>query len=326
MTPPGLVYYPDCEPGIRRRRCGRGFTYIAPDETTIDCKDERKRLAAMAVPPAYEDVWMSPLKNGHLWATGRDARARKQYRYHPDWSATRSEKKFEKLAEFGETLPALRRRIARGLSAEPGSFEAALAAVLALIDRASMRVGDPTYTRANGTYGATTLRRGHVRFQGRDAVQLRWRAKGGAKVAKRLRGAALHRALQRAADLPGAEIACWRDETGAVRPIRSEHVRAALAEVCGEAATAKTLRTWNGTHVAFLTLMDEDAPSLKRIAEATAARLHNTPAVARSSYIHPRIIELAQDEGRAETLARLKPIEADGLRRGEGALIALLAS
>ena len=319
----GLCYFPDDRPGITRIRRGRGFSYRSPDGTTIRDAAERKRIALIAVPPAYERVWISPLSNGHLQATGRDARGRKQYRYHPDWTAQRAARKYAQLAAFGETLPRLRARIAEGLRAEPGSQDLAVAAVLALLDRAAIRVGGVDYARDNESYGATTLLPDHVRF-GKDGVTLDFPGKGGTQITCRLHGKRLERALHKVHDLPGAELISWIDEDGQPRGVRSEQVNALIAEVCGEGMTAKTFRTWNGTHAAFSCACRLDAPRIADLTEAAAERLGNTPAIARTSYVHPEVIALAGAEDRSRRLSRLKPKDRHGLKAGEAELIAFL--
>ncbi|MFQ6549533.1 DNA topoisomerase IB [Aestuariibius sp. 2305UL40-4] len=330
VAPSSLVYYPDDRPGIARQRRGRGFSYLAPDGTRIDDRRERARIEALAVPPAYQKVWISPHANGHLQATGRDERERKQYRYHEEWSAAQAALKYQGLAEFGASLPRLRRWIATRLAEPAGSEELALASILALLDRASMRLGHPDYTAQNGSFGATTLRRKHVSFDGAE-IRLDYIAKGGRSVSKRLHGAGLNRALQRISDLPGGEMISWTDENGATRMVRSEQVNDLLRELCGETATAKTFRTWNGTHAAFRLALgagEEDRVTIKEMAEAAAERLHNRAATARNSYIHPDVIGLAELEpkDRAARLASLDPADESELRAGEAALLAYLQS
>nr|WP_221229218.1 DNA topoisomerase IB [Rubricella aquisinus] len=321
-----MIYYPDTRPGITRRRAGRGWSYTAPDGTRIDAETERARLNALAVPPAYEDVWLCPEPLGHLQATGRDARARKQYRYHPDWATYRARAKYDGLAAFGERLPALRRRIAEGLRADAGEERLALAAVLALLDRGALRLGHPDYTAENGSYGATTLRSDHLDVaEGR--IALRYTAKGGRRVRKSLTGSRLARAFQKFDDLPGAELITWLDDAGRARMVRSDQVNALLAEVAGDGTTAKTFRTWHGTLAAFITAHRADGPlTIKDMAEAAAARLHNTVSIARDSYIHPDVIALTDlpPEARIARLDTLRPTPRAGLRQGEAALRALL--
>lgn len=325
----GLVYYPDSQPGIRRERRGRGFSYIAPDGTRIDNTDERARIAALAVPPAYEDVWICPRANGHLQATGRDARQRKQYRYHDDWTAWRARKKFDGLAEFGRVLPDIRRRVERDLKKEAGSEELAVATIVALIDRMSLRVGNASYLEENGTYGATTLRRRHAKLD-HGHISLAYRAKGGQPVQKRLYHKSLHRALERIGDLPGGPLVAWSDQRGALREVCSEQVNAFLSECTGRShTTAKTFRTWNGTLAAFRAACRElqggAAPTIKHLAEAAAEQLHNTTTVARNSYIHPSVIDLADWPAGEKFEPRApKDLPERGLRSAEAELIGYL--
>ncbi len=315
---PDLVYYPDDRPGIRRRRRGRGFSYVAPDGTTIAKKAERARLQALAVPPAYEDVWMSPLVNGHLQATGRDARNRKQYRYHDDWTAAQAETKFGKLVEFGHLLPRIRRRVQRDLDEDAGEKSFALASAVTLIDRLALRVGHETYTRDNGSYGALTLRRRHVRLDG-NRIALRYTAKGGKRVRKQMADRTLTRILEKIGDLPGAELLAWADDAGKPQTLSSAALNRYIAEAAGDdGVTAKTFRTWSGSLAAF-EAYEDGATTIKAMAEAAAKRLHNTATVARASYIHPDIIALA---GSDQDLPQAR--EINGLFAAEKRMLAWL--
>ncbi len=327
MSPtPDLTYYPDSRPGIRRRRCGRGFSYTAPDGTRIDDSTERARIGALAVPPAYEDVWICPQANGHLQATGRDARARKQYRYHPEWTAFRAERKYGHLATFGAALPGVRRAILTQLrERDPGDKAFALAATLALLDRAGLRVGNADYAKENGSYGATTLRGTHLRLDG-GTLRLNFPGKGGKRVRKVLKDRTLERALTRLDDLPGRALIAWLDEEGTPHTLRSEEINLWLAERTGDAQiTAKTFRTWNGSVAALEAAQRAQKSSatisIKTMAEAAAERLVNTPTVARNSYVHPEVIALAES-GLPPRLE--KAPERAGLRRAEAQLLALL--
>ncbi|MGR3466946.1 MAG: DNA topoisomerase IB [Shimia sp.] len=315
-TPPGLIYYPDDRPGITRRRAGRGWSYRAPDGTRIADAGERKRLNALAVPPAYTEVWISPKVNGHLQATGLDAETRKQYRYHPDWTAHRAQTKFDGLAEFGAALPALRARIHRVLTGGAEGPEFAIAACLRLIDRAALRVGSPDYAEDRRTYGAVTLRTRHLTLGG-EGIALKFRAKGGQMVKDTLRDATLQAALEELSDLPGGDLMVWEDGDGP-RRIGPEHVNEWLRAATGLDATAKTFRTWAGSAAAVGVALNADRPTIKAMAEAAAARLHNTPTIARNSYIHPAVIALAQG-GKLRA-----PDTPTGLRRDERALLHLL--
>ncbi len=316
---PDLIYYPDDRPGITRRKAGRGWSYRAPDGTTIDDAAERARIAALAVPPAYGEVWISPQARGHLQATGVDARTRKQYRYHADWSSWRARRKFDGLGDFGEALPALRRHIGAALNGEAGERDFAIAAVLRLIDRVSIRIGSDLYFTENGTEGATTLRSRNLKVDGRG-VKLDWRAKGGQRVRRQLSDRTLMRALHDLADLPGAPLFEWIEE-GARYTVHADQVNDWLREATGlETATAKTFRTWNGSVAALETALKAgEGVTIKAMTQAAADVLHNTPTVARTSYVHPQVIELAQ------TWRVVKiPDRPAGLRQGERALLELL--
>ena len=321
-----LVYYPDTEPGIRRKRAGRGFSYVAADGTRIDDTGERARIAAIAVPPAYGDVWISPLPRGHLQATGLDDRSRKQYRYHADWTAHHAQLKFGKLADFADSLPSLRRWIADRLRGTVGDRDVAIAATLALIDRASLRVGNGCYRDENGSYGATTMLREHGDFaDGR--VRLDYIGKGGAHIEKDFHAPRLAAVLEACQDLPGAEIITWQDDAGDPHPVRSEQINEVLHGICGGTVTAKTMRTWNGTLSAFNTAHGIASPTIKALSEAAARTLHNTPTVARNSYVHPAVIELAtlDDASRSDIFTRLDAVpDRSGLRAGEAALATFL--
>lgn len=324
LTAGKLIYYPDSEPGITRRRQGRGFSYIAVDGTRIDNVTERKRLEALAVPPAYVDVWISPKANGHLQATGRDSRDRKQYRYHPDFRAAREAHKYDHLAEFGQALPGIRRSLRRQLQGTLGTPDYAIAAIIALLDRLAIRIGSPGYAAENGTYGATTLKRRHLRLDG-DRLHLRYQAKGGKTVARVIRDKTLNRTLGRLHDLPGATLINWLDDDDRPHAVTSEQVNARLADMVGqEGITAKTFRTWAGSTAALEAILSVGRPTIKAAATAASERLANTPTVARNSYIHPAVIKLCSAELQVmNDLARAaEPVT--GLRKTEQVLLHLL--
>ncbi|RYH03900.1 DNA topoisomerase IB [Salipiger sp. IMCC34102] len=324
----GLVYYPDSEPGIARRRAGRGFSYTGPDGTRIERGPERDRIEALGIPPAYADVWISPMVQGHLQATGLDERERKQYRYHDDWTRLHAQLKFDRLADLVATLPRLRRWIETRLRGEAGSFDVALAATLALIDRAALRVGHESYTQDNGSYGATTLLQEHVTVTG-GSIALDFTGKSGKRVEREIYAPRLAAILEDCQDLPGAEVVSWQDDAGASHAIRSEHINDVLKDLCGPQVTAKTLRTWTGTVAAYRAAREAETLTIKTMAEAAAARLNNTATVARNSYIHPAVIELAElsDAERNRLFKRLdKTGSVAGLRAGEAELGAYLAA
>nr|WP_300063181.1 DNA topoisomerase IB [uncultured Roseobacter sp.] len=318
MTVTGIVYYPDDQPGISRRRWGRGFRYLAPDGTSIEDACERKRLTALAVPPAYEDVWMCPLPNGHLLATGRDAKNRKQYRYHPDWAAERAKTKFDLLPEFGRLLPRIRRRVRRDLGENAGDKTFALASAVALIDRAALRVGNDEYARENGSYGALTLKQRHITLSG-TRIQLNYTAKGGKRVRKQMADRTLARTLNKIGDLPGATLLSWIDDDGVPQTLSSQALNQYIASICDhEEITAKTFRTWAGTLAAFEVAQAGPA-TIKEMSEAAAERLHNTATIARNSYIHPEVVALANSDR-----ALPAPVDIADLRVSEQKLLACL--
>lgn len=322
-----LVYVSDHEPGIRRKRVGRGFSYIAPDGSCL-AGAERRRVEKLGIPPAYQDVWICRFENGHLQATGRDARGRKQYRYHPEWQAAQAQTKYAGLMAFANALPTLRARLNRNLHEAPGGRDFTLAALVLLLDRSFLRIGNPEYALQNASFGATTLLRRHVRIR-KDGVHLNFTAKGGKRLRKVLRDRRLHRVLQAVGDLPGRQLFTYVDDHGAPRTVTSGEVNAWLAAVMGEGVTAKTFRTWGGTLAAF-SLAEKLPPdarlTVKAMAQAASEVLHNTPTICRSSYIHPAVLELAalDPPDRRERLAALMPPALHGLRVGEQRLLAFL--
>ncbi|MEY8838760.1 DNA topoisomerase IB [Cribrihabitans sp. XS_ASV171] len=315
----GLRYYPDTRPGISRRRCGRGFSYRAPDGTTISDRAKRAEIEALAVPPAYEGVWISPHRDGHLQATGHDERRRKQYMYHPGWTALRAERKYDQLPELGAALPRLRRWIGRHLGGAPEAEDTALAKILALVERMSLRVGSPAYRDENGSYGATTLEGRHL-LPGSGRPELAFRAKGGARCHLPVAGLALGRALKAGKGGPRAPLVTYGDAAGALHPVRAEQINARLSDICDTDVTARQLRTWNGTLAAFRAAASPAPTRIADMAEAAAVTLGNTAAVARGSYIHPDVIDLAE----SEAPIRIAP-PARHWRRGERELLRLVS-
>nr|WP_253283628.1 DNA topoisomerase IB [Ruegeria atlantica] len=269
---------------------------------------------------------MSPYANGHLQATGRDARGRKQYRYHPEWRAQRDAQKFDRLTNLAEGLPTLRRWVASRLTGEVGEQDTAIAAVLALIDRAALRPGHPEYVRENDSYGATTLLSRHVEVKD-HTVTLSFTAKGGKKVSKSLQGKRLARVLHASADLPGPDLFSYFDADGQLVCVRPEHLIETLNAVCGVGVTPKSLRTWAGTHAAFIASRDvEGELTIKAMADAASDRLDNTPSIARNSYIHPQVLDLASltPGHRKKVLEKLPKDGPSELRQGEAALSVFL--
>ena len=284
------------ESRITRRRRNGTFVYFRPDGTRVTEPGELARIRALAIPPAYENVWICPIAVGHVQATGRDARGRKQYRYHPRWREVRDEGKFHRLSAFAKALPAIRARVSADLAGEGLSRGKVLAAVVRLLDTTGIRVGNEEYARTNGSYGLTTLRSGHVRISG-SGVRFRFRGKSGKEHTIGLDDARLARIIRRCRDLPGESLFEYVDDEGAIAKIDSDDVNAYIREVAGDEFSAKDFRTWIGT-VACLTALDapaENASDAKsKIAAAlsqVAAKLGNTPAVCRKAYVHPAVLE-----------------------------------
>jgi DNA topoisomerase-1 len=311
---PGLVYVSDESPGFTRVREKDRFRYRDVQGRWIRNKEEIKRIERLAIPPAYTDVWICPLPNGHLQATGRDARGRKQYRYHVAWREQREESKFERLEAFGQALPRIRARVARDLAGVKGrtlSRNLVLATLVRLLDTTFLRVGNDEYTRANGSYGLTTLRNPHAGVRG-SVLQLRFRGKSGVMQSVTLEDPKVAAVVRRCQQLPGQELFRYEDENGQPRTAGSSDVNDYLAEIVqrkrsarndrrvDEHFTAKDFRTWHGTVQALeLTRLacagTGPAPagySAKAVLAEVARLLGNTPAVCRKSYIHPAVMEL----------------------------------
>jgi len=298
--PNHLKYVSDDQPGIKRRRRGQGFSYYMPDGSTIGDKKERARIEALAVPPAYENVWICPLAYGHLQATGMDERERKQYRYHPDWRAFRDAEKYAHLLGFAEGLPRLRRRVSKDLEVQSGAREHTLAALVTLLDNEPMRVGNDIYAKKNGTVGAVTLTLDNLKTHNGEAV-LNYKAKGGRQVQRVLENRKLHEILEEISDLPGKELFVYEGNDGDYHHVDSGLLNDYLKDVMGKPdVSAKTFRTWGGTLAAFETaqkcLMKGSVPTIKAMSKASAKVLRNTPAISRKSYIHPSVIALSDTD------------------------------
>ncbi|HEY7590600.1 MAG TPA: hypothetical protein VH723_06375 [Candidatus Limnocylindrales bacterium] len=298
----GLRYSSDADPGIRRRRSGRGFTYVDADGKTIRDKDVVARIRSLAIPPAWTDVWICRWPNGHIQATGRDARGRKQHRYHPRWHEARDESKFDRMVAFAGALSAIRERCDADL-AKPGlPREKVLAAVVRLLELTLIRVGNDEYARLNQSFGLTTLRDRHARIEG-SRVRFRFRGKGGLQHEVGLRDRRLATVIKRCQELPGQELFQYVDDDGEVRDVASDDVNDYLRDIAGSDFSAKDFRTWAGTVLAYRALRalqpaDTPTDAKRNVVAAireTAGRLGNTPAVARKSYVHPAVLEAYLD-------------------------------
>lgn len=322
----GLVYVTDREPGIRRRRVGKAFRYFTPDRRPLDAADELKRIAGLAVPPAYRDVWICTRPHGHLQATGRDARGRKQYRYHPQWRQIRDSAKFDRMVMFGEALRRLRRKLRRDLAMPGLPRDKVLAAVVTLLDATRVRIGNTEYARDNKSFGLTTLRKRHVRFIRDGRALLNFRGKGGIQHEVRIDDRRIAQIVRRCEELPGRHLFQYMTDSG-LCPIDSGQVNGYLREAMGEDFTAKDFRTWGATVRAVTLLARTPLPEraserafrreIVKVVKQVAAELRNTPAVCRKSYINPAVFEAWRSGAMHETfdgnLTRAAPRKAEAL-------------
>jgi len=297
-TRAGLKYVTDGFAGISRRRSGAGWTYFAPNGTRIRDADKRRRLNKLAIPPAWTDVWICPDPDGHIQATARDARGRKQYRYHASYREARDRSKFRHMLEFSEVLPLLRARMERDLKSDELTRDQVLATVIRLLDKTLIRVGNDEYARENASFGLTTLRRRHVKVKG-TAVRFTFRGKSGVEHNVAIVDPRLAKIIQRCQELPGYELFQYVDEAGKRQAITSDDVNAHLREITGRDVTAKDFRTWGGTMHAAIALQSMGVASSRAEADRNVIkaldivreRLGNTRAVCRKYYVHPALIE-----------------------------------
>lgn len=294
----GLVYVSDSEPGIRRRRAGKGFSYRNPDGKAVRDEETLARIRSLAIPPAYTDVWICPDPNGHIQATGRDARGRKQYRYHPRFREVRDSTKYERMLEFAAALPALRARVDEDMRRRGMPREKVLATVVHLLETTMIRVGNADYVKQNKSHGLTTLNDRHVKIEG-SQVRFRFKGKSGKEWNLGIRDRRVARIVKASQDLPGQQLFQYLDDEGERRSVTSGDVNAYLREISGTDITAKDFRTWTGTVLAAMALAeyekaDSQAAAKRNVREAieqVAARLGNTPTICRKCYVHPQVIE-----------------------------------
>ena len=336
-TRAGLRYVTDGVAGIRRWRAGKGWVFRAPDGTPVTNPRQRQRIKALAIPPAWTDVWISPDPDGHVQATARDARGRKQYRYHPAYRAARDRSKFRRVLEFSEVLPEIRERVEHDLRARDLTRRQILATVVRLLDKTLIRVGNDEYARENRSFGLTTLRGRHVRVRG-ASLRFSFRGKSGINHTVAITDRRLARIVQRCQDLPGQELFQYLDATDRRQTISSDDVNAYLREVTGRDITAKDFRTWAGTMLAARELRIAGPASSQREAQrniiraidAVAGRLGNTRAVCRKYYVHPALLQAylrgltaPLPEGAQPRRDRREP-PVPALRRDEVAVLQLL--
>jgi DNA topoisomerase-1 len=329
----GLRYTTDRRPGIRRIRAGKGFRYVTPEGRVLRGGDALTRIRSLVIPPAWTNVWICPDGLGHLQATGRDARGRKQYRYHPRWREVRDETKYHRLIGFAQALPTIRRRTESDLRRAGLTREKVLATVVRLLEKTLIRVGNDEYARENNSYGLTTMRDGHVEISGRR-VRFAFRGKSGVEHEIDLTDRRLAGIVRKCRDIPGYDLFQYYDERGKRHPVGSGDVNAYLKEITGEDYTSKDFRTWAGTVLAARMLQELDAftsdrqakKNIVRAVESVAAKLGNTKAVCRKCYIHPAILDSYLDGSMLKAVAqRARRAARNGsLSASEAAVLGLL--
>lgn len=328
-----LRYVSDAKPGIRRKKSGSGFSYAGIDNKPIRDEQTLARIKSLVIPPAWTEVWISPVANGHIQATGRDARRRKQYKYHPKWHSVRDETKYGRMIHFGNALPRIRERVAADLARPGMPREKILAVVVRLLETTYIRVGNEEYARTNGSFGLTTLLDDHVDIKGAK-VTFCFKGKSGKTHTIALNDKRLAALVKHSRDLPGEDLFQYIGDDGEPHPIDSGDVNAYLREIGGEEFTAKDFRTWAGTLLAVCSIETSGAhadgtskkSALVQSVKAVAEQLGNTPAVAKKGYIHPSVVQAYEDRSLYEVWTdSLKTARArKGLTREECALLAFL--
>jgi DNA topoisomerase-1 len=332
----GLRYVMDDEPGIRRLKRGKGFTYVDLQGNVVRSPKDLERIRKLAIPPAWTDVWICPRANGHLQATGRDAKGRKQYRYHADWREVRDETKFGRMIAFGEALPKIRERIDQDMSRRGLPREKVVATVVKLLETTLIRVGNKEYVKQNNSFGLTTLRDQHVDVDG-STLRFEFRGKSGKEHSVEIQDRRLARIVKQCRDLPGQKLFQYLDENQERQSLSSEDVNAYLKETTGEDFTAKDFRTWGGTVLALSALLEigsceTEKEANKAVVETikrVAGQLGNRPAICRKYYVHPTVIQTFLAGSLAQALQEVVDDSPDvddrtGLRRLEAQVLCLL--
>ena len=331
----GLRYVNDEQPGIHRKGKPGAFQYVDADGERVRDEDTLERIRKLVIPPAWSDVWICKYAHGHLQATGRDVRGRKQYRYHARWRELRDESKYERMLSFGKALPAIRKAVDAGLKLPGLPREKVLATIVFLLEATMMRIGNEEYARDNQSFGLTTLRERHVRLDG-TKVQFRFRGKSGVHHSVEVQDRRLANIIRRTLDLPGQELFHYIDDDGETHTVGSADVNEYLQSIAGEDYTAKDFRTWSGTVLAAVALLeyekfDSEAQAKKNIVqaiEAVSKKLGNTPTICRKCYVHPAVLESYLDGTMLEALRRRarQELKEDlhALKPEEAAVLALL--
>jgi DNA topoisomerase-1 len=332
-----LRYLLDERPGIQRKKYGKGFIYLRPDGTRVSDPRVLRRIRSLAVPPAWTDVWICPFSDGHIQATGRDVRGRKQYRYHPLFRELRESTKFEHVMGFAEALPVIRAKVREHMGLRGLPREKVLATVVRLLETTLIRIGNDDYARENKSYGLTTLKNRHVRVNGSE-VRFRFTGKGGKQWSLQVKDRRIAKVVKACQELPGQELLQYVDENGELQDVTSGDVNAYLKKITGRDITAKDFRTWAGTVLAALALHEveefDSAAQAKRnvrsAIERVAARLGNTTTICRKCYVHPEVLDAYLDRNLAlEIQSRVEKElreEIGGLQPEEAAVLAMLRS
>ena len=333
----GLRYVSDARPGISRRKSGKGFAYIRADGSKLFEPAVLRRIKALAIPPAWADVWICPTPDGHIQATGRDAKGRKQYRYHPRFREVREGTKYEHVVEFADALPTIREKAREHMALRGLPREKVLANVVHLLETTLIRVGNDDYAKQNNSYGLTTLKTRHVAVDGNE-VRFRFTGKSGKQWSLRVKDRRVAKIIRACQELPGQELLQYIDEEGNPQDVTSSDVNAYLKEITGKDITAKDFRTWAGTVLAAMALSEmasfDSAAQAKRnlrsAIEKVAARLGNTPTICRKCYVHPEVLSSYMD---GNLLFEIKSVVEDelrnalaGLKPEEAAVLAMLRS
>jgi DNA topoisomerase-1 len=331
----GLRYVTDARPGIRRKRAGKGFTYARAEGSKLTEPDVLRRIKSLAIPPAWTDVWICPFADGHIQATGRDAKGRKQYRYHPRFREVRESTKYEHVVAFADALPTIRAKVREHMSLRGLPREKVLATVVHLLQTTLIRVGNDDYAKQNNSYGLTTLKTRHVAVDGNE-VRFRFTGKSGKQWSLRVRDRRIAKIIRACQELPGQELLQYLDEEGKPQDVTSSDVNAYLKEITGNDITAKDFRTWAGTVLAAMALNEvktfDSAAQAKRnlrtAIENVAARLGNTPTICRKCYVHPDVLTSYLD---GKLVLEIKKAvenelrdELSGLQPEEAAVLAML--
>jgi DNA topoisomerase I len=331
----GLRYVSDARAGIRRKKAGTGFSYTRADGSKLTEKDVLKRIKALAIPPAWTDVWICPFSDGHIQATGRDAKGRKQYRYHARFREVRESTKYEHVVAFADALPAIREKVREHISLRGLPREKVLATVVHLLEITLIRVGNDDYAKQNNSYGLTTLKNRHVAVDGNE-VRFRFTGKSGKQWSLRVRDRRIAKIIKACQDLPGQELLQYVDEAGNCQDVTSSDVNDYLKEITGKDITAKDFRTWAGTVLAAMALNELESfdsaaqakRNLRAAIEKVAGKLGNTPTICRKCYVHPEVLNSFIDgklvlELKAKAESELRS-DVQSLKPEEAAVLALL--